>query len=153
MAGLGKNAYTKQMALYIKNRDYQRAIDFGKEFTREFPDEMIAHFLLAKAAFSLGNYEESKTEGRKAFNLAKSNDDMVTCAVLTSAAYFELHEYSKGLEFLRKMEDIKKTEDLETLLFVFSLALRDEKEALKHIEHLYELNEETAEDLITRYLK
>ncbi len=153
MAGLGKNAYMKQMAIFIKNKDYQRAYDFGKEFTEAFPDDMMAHFLLAKAAFSLQRYDDSKEEGRKAFNLAKSNDDMVTCAVLTSAAYFELHEYQKGLEFLKKMEKLKKTEDMEELLFVFSLALEDEKGAVKHVERLYELNQETAENLITKYLK
>ena len=152
MADLGKNAYIKQNALYLKNKDYGRAYEFSKEFTQKFPGEMIAYFLLAKAAFCLERYEEAAMVARKAFNMASEPEDVLTCAIMASTAYYEMGEYSKGLELLKQVEKIKANEELEELLFIFSLALKDEKEAMKHVQELYKLNKKAAEDFMARYI-
>jgi len=152
VADLGKNAYIKQNVLYLNNKDYGKAYEFSKEFVQKFPAEMIAHFLLAKAAFCLGRHEEAVLGARKAFNLAADADDMLSCAILASTAYYELKEYGKGLELLKQVEKTKTSEELEELLFIFSLAMEDEKEAMKHVQDLYKLNKKAAEEFIAKFI-
>ncbi len=152
MAELGKNAYIKQMIIYFGNQDYQVAYTFGKEFAQKFPDEMVAHFFLAKAAYWTGNHQEAASEGRKAFNLSTVPEDMLATAIIAGTAYYELREYSKGLEMLNGISKNKTSEELETLLFLFNLAIKDEKAALVHVEKLYKMNKKTAEDLMLKVI-
>lgn len=154
MATLDKpNAFAKQIVLYIKNQDYQNAYSLASEFTHRFPNEMIAHFLLAKSAYWLGKYSETAVEARKAFNLSSHPDDLLACAVLASTGYYETGEYVKGRDILVAMKKIKTSEELETMLFIFSLALRDATGAARHLEDLYKLNNKTADALMAKFLR
>lgn len=153
MEGLGRNAYIKQGALYIKNKDYQRAYEFCREFVQNFPDDMISHFMLSKAAFWAGKYEEAAAEGRKAFNMSKAEEDLAACAIITATAHYELKQYDKGYELLKTVEKTKTSEEIEKLLFIFSVAMDNEEEALKHVEYLMRLNKQAAEELILRFLE
>ena len=65
-------AYQRQLILYLQNQSNSQAYDFAKQYVAEFPDDMIAHFLLAKAALASGNFEEATHAARKAFNLSKN---------------------------------------------------------------------------------
>jgi hypothetical protein len=114
---------------------------------------MISHFMLSKASFWCGRYGEAAAEGRKAFNMAKSDDDLLACAVITATAHYELSEYAKGYELLKTVEKTKTSEELEKLLFIFSVAMEDEEEAVKHVEYLMGLNKKAAEELIVRFLE
>lgn len=147
-----KDSFVKQIAIYMGKNESQKAFDLAKEFAGLFPKEMVAHYLLAKSALALGRLEDAAAGARKAFNLAASQDDMVACAVLAGTAYYELKEYQKGFDMLKAMEEIKHTEELERLLFIFSLALNNQKEAMKHIDYLYLLNKKTAEELMLRFI-
>lgn len=149
---LGKPGYIKQSVAYFNNHDYASAYALGREFAAKFPDEMIAHFLLAKAAFWTGNYQESALAARKAFNMAKTPGDMLPCAILASTAYHEMGEYAKGYEILKAMERVQSSEELEQMLFIFSLAVKDEKEAMKHMDELRRLNKKAADDFMERVI-
>lgn len=150
MADLGKNAYVKQLLIFLSNQDYQSSLGFGKEFVEKFPAEMISHYLLAKVLYFNKDFAGSAMEGRKSFNLASDPDDILACAITTSTAYYELKEYAKGYELLNSVQ--KSTEDLETLRFVFALALSDENAALKHVQKLYALNKKSAEALMLKMI-
>ncbi|MFH0884204.1 MAG: CDC27 family protein [Candidatus Micrarchaeota archaeon] len=149
---LGKSGYMKQIVIYLSQNDFQKAYELSREYTTNFEKEMISHFLFAKASFALEKYQEAALSARTAFNLSANEDDMLTCAVLASTAYFKLKDYQGGLELLRQMEKIKVSEELEELLFVFSLAMKEESEAVKHLDTLYGLNRKTAENLLIRFL-
>jgi tetratricopeptide (TPR) repeat protein len=146
-------AFVKQITLYLKNENNQKAHTLAKEFVEKFPDDMISHFLLARACFNLGKYEATRLEGTKAFNMSHVYDDMLACALLTSTAYLETKEYAKGFKLLKEMEKEGNSEELQLALLAFSLALKNEKEALVHVEKLYKLNEKLATDLAERMIE
>jgi tetratricopeptide (TPR) repeat protein len=147
-----KETYIKQIALYLSNASYSQAYELSKSFVAKFPDELISHFLLAKSAYWSGDYAEAKLEARKSFNIAKSPEDLLTCAVIASAAYYRLGEYSKGLEMLKAVEGMKRTAELEQLLFIFSVAVENEDEAMKHIRELQRLDKKIALEFIKKYV-
>ena len=149
----GKPGYTAQVATYLKNQEYGKAYDLGKTFVQAFPDDVVAHFLLAESAFWSGKYEEAAFEGSKAFNKSSNDEDMLACAIITSSAYYELGKYAEGYKLLKMVEPRKKSEELEKLLFIFSLEMNDDKEAMKHVDDLFKLNKKAAEELIVKYLK
>lgn len=146
-------AFVKQITLYIKNKDNQKAHTLAKEFVEKFPDDMVSHFLLSKAAFNVGKFDAAKLEGIKAFNMSHVYEDMLACAILASTAYLETKEYAKGFRLLKEMEKEGTSEELQLALLVFSLALKNENEALVHIEKLYELNEKLATELAERMIE
>ena len=149
----GKPGYTAQIAAYLQNRDYLKAYSLAKEFTVKFPDEMSAHFLLSQSAFWLGRYDEAAWEGSKAFNKASAEEDMVSCAITAASAYYGGKRYSEGFAILKFAENRKKTANIETMLFMCSLAMNNGREAATHLNELYCLNKKAAEEMAVRYLK
>ena len=145
-----KESFMKQITIYLNGENHQDAYELSKQFVEKFTNEMIAHFLLAKSAFRVGKYDETAIEGRKAFNLSNSPYDALASALVTATGYYQLEEYNKGYEILKSMEQAGKSEDLQFLLFMFSLARKDTKEAAKHGAELYVMNRRATEDLIGR---
>jgi tetratricopeptide (TPR) repeat protein len=147
-----KSGFSAQIAAYLRNKDFQKAYNLSKEFVGKFPNEVISHYLLSESAFWFGRYEEAAMEGRRAYNKSVSDDDMLVSAIVAGSAYFELKQYAKGLEFLKHVESRKTSENLERLLFMFSMAVNDDKEAAEHLSELYKMNQKAAEDIALRYL-
>jgi len=147
-----KEAYARQLAIFIRNEDRQRAYELSKEFVNAHPDEMLAHFLLALAAYRLDKFDEAKLEGRKAFNLASSADDMLVSALLTSSAYYNKGEYTQGYELLKTIEKRKSTDELQKRMFIFAMALGKSDEALQHMDELFKMNESMAADMVLKML-
>jgi hypothetical protein len=143
-------AFLIQIALYLRNNDAESAYALSREFVGKFPAEMSAHYLLAFSALGSKRYEEAKTEGRKAFNMASSDEDMLTCALVASMAYYELKDYAKGYELLVVMEKRAKTAELEKLMVLFSLAANSPEEAFRHEEELFRLNSKAAIELLAK---
>ena len=156
MIELSKKGYTKQMALYLQNQDYEKAYEFGLEFANSYPDEMIAHYQLSAAAYHVGKYEEGREHGRKAFNMATADHDMLACAVQASLCYLKLGQYREGFHLLKEMEKRKRQDQLENelqeALFVFSVVMKNKAEAVDHIDKLYALNKELALKLMKSYM-
>ena len=148
-----KEAFIKQLAIYLRDDDFAKAYELARAFVKRFPEEMVSHFLLARAAFGVKKYDEAKTEGREAFNMSKSYDDMLATALLASTAHLELKEYAAGYELLREMEKQGDSAELESAMVVFSLAQRDAKELISHLERLYKLNKLLALELAMRIVK
>jgi hypothetical protein len=147
-----KEPFIKQVAIYLSNGSYQEAYDLSKEFSARFPDELVAHFLLAKSAYWVRKYDESKIEARKAFNMAVSDEDIQMCAILASSAYYRSGEYAKGYELLKGAELKKKTPEIVELLFIFSVALQDEGEAMRQIDELQKMDKKLALEFIKKYV-
>jgi tetratricopeptide (TPR) repeat protein len=143
-------AFLIQISLYLKNNDAESAYSMSKDFVAKFPSEMAAHYLLAFSALGSKRYEEAKMEGRKAFNMASSDEDMLTCALLASMAYYELKDYAKGYELLLAVEKRAKTAELEKLMVLFSLAANSPEEAFRHEEELFRLNSKAAIELLAK---
>jgi len=143
-----KSAFARQFIIFYKNEDFQKAYELGKEFTAKYPDEMLAHFLLAKSAYLLGRYDEAKTEARKAFNRAANDDDLIVCALLISCASFQLGEHTQAYDVLKSVEFRKPSDDVEHALFVLALAMDDVDLAMKHMDRLFAINEKLAINLI-----
>ena len=157
MIELSKKGYAKQMELYLNNKDYQKAFALGTDFVKSYPGEMIGQYQLSSAAFHVGEYQNAQEHGRKAFNLAKTDHDMLACAIQTSLAYLKLGQYARGYEILKEMEKNKRTDelqdDLEEALFVFSVAMKDKDAAMEHIDKLYNLNKSLALRLVRAYIE
>lgn len=145
-----KEAFIKQITIYINSKDYQKAYELSKGLAGLFPNEMISHFLLAKSSFWLGKYEETVSEGKRAFHLSKLLD-MVPCAVILASGYYQLKKYQEGYKFLNAL-DIKNDVDLQRLKFLFAVAVGDEKAARDRVEELFGLNKKIASDFIEKIL-
>lgn len=144
-----KESFVKQIAIYINNVDYQSAYSLAKEFVAMFPGEMVSHFMLAKAAFWSGYYEESVSEGKRAFTHA-ATPDFVPCVIVTASACYRLGRYKEGMAMLNGVKD--KTEDLEKLRFIFAVAMDDAKAASSCMDELFRINKKVAEELLLRFL-
>lgn len=142
-------AYQKQLILYMQNECMGQAYDFAKQYMAEYPADMVAHFLMAKAALGTNRFDEAAMEARKAFNLAKDEADMVMCAIHACIAYYKLGEYAKGFELLKATERIRVVEETEQLFFLFSLAVNDDKEAEKHFNTMFAIDEKAAREFVS----
>lgn len=145
-----KEAFIRQMAIFLGSRQYDSAYDFGREFADKFPSDMVSHYLLAKAAFWTGRYAEAAAEGRKAFNLARGTD-INACAAITASAYYSLGRYPEGYELLSKIRT-SGDEDLDKLKFIFAMVMGREKEAIECIDDLFRINRRAAEKLLENAL-
>ena len=148
-----KEAFIRQLAVYLRDDDFAKAYELAQAFVMRFPGEMISHFLLARAAFGVRRYDEAKTEARKAFNMSDKYDDMLATALLASTAHLELKEYAAGYELLREMEKHGDSAELQTIMIVFSLAQRNAMGLIRHLERLYRLNERLALEMAMRIVK
>jgi len=143
-------SYELQIVLYLKNKEYAKAYSLSKEFVECFNSEMVAHFLLMKSAFWLKKFDEAIKEGRKAFNLSHG-DDLLTCAIIISNAYYLNGNPNEAYNLLVKIQSEGNAE-VEKLLFLYSIALNNNKEAIRHIDNLYKLNRKLAKEFIIGYL-
>jgi hypothetical protein len=130
---LKKQGYIVQTAAYLRNSEYENAYGLAKQFVEKFPDEMAAHYLLSQASFWTSRFDEAVLEGSKAFNKCNCDDDMLACALVAASAYYELEKFDKGFHLLMVMGGRKKSEELEKLMFLFSLARNDAEEAALHL--------------------
>lgn len=149
-----KAPYIKQVSLYLKNGNYRKAFSLSKEFAEAFPEEMVSHFLLAKSAFWADELEIAEKESSKAFNLSKGEEELAVAGILRACILFRMKKYAQGLKLLGllKTKVPEKREDIKKLEFVFSLALKNEDEALTHLEALYKINKDSASNFITQVL-
>jgi len=153
MAGFTKReAFIAQVAFYLKNEDYKQAYPMAKELVTKFPDDMLGHYLLSKAAFWSGKYDESINEGRKAFNMSNEKD-MLICAILMASAFFKAGRYREGYDFLSSVKEIRDDKEVRTMLFLFSYALKNEKAALEHAEMLYRMDKDAALSLVSKFTR
>jgi hypothetical protein len=141
-----KDAFIKQIAVYLSSQDHEKAYLLSKEFVKAFPGEMIAHFLLAKSAFWADSPKETVSEGKKALIMAKPQD-IVACAILTASGHYRLGNYKEGQDLLKSI-DSKGNEDLERMRFAFALAMGNGKEAVYFLEELNKINRKAVESLI-----
>lgn len=137
-------AYQKQIVLYINNKSCSQAYEMSMEYLKEYPDDMVAHFLCAKSALLISKDAEAALEARKAFNLAKNEADMLMCVIHACVAYFKLGEYAKGFELLKATESIRTCEESEQLFFLFSLATNNDAEAGRHFNAMISIDSDAA---------
>lgn len=145
-----REGYEKQIALYFGTKDYQKAYDLAREFVERFGQDMMPHFLLMKSAFWLKRFEEAIREGRMAFNMATS-EDLTTCGVILSTAYYLNGNNQECYELLERLKTDGNA-DAEKLMFIYSLAVKDEQAAMEHINKLYRINRRVAEEFIMKFL-
>lgn len=149
-----KPPYIKQISIHFNNGDYKSAFSLSQEFASAFPDDMISHFLYAKAAFWLDSLETAREEALKAFNLSKGEDDLAVAGILLSCVYYNRKEFEKGNVLLNLLRTkLPQNEEIQKLKFIFALALHDEGAAMRHLETLYAINKKTASDFIVRFLE
>ena len=142
-------AYQTQLILYLQNQSNSQAYEFAKQYVVEYPEDMVAHFLLAKSAIASEHFEDATIEARKAFNLAKNEADMIMCVIHACVAYYKLGEYTKGLDLLKASEHIRTCEETEQLFFLFSLLVNDDREAERHFTAMIATDEGAAKEFLT----
>lgn len=145
-----KESFIKQIVIYLNENEAQKAYLLAKEFVERFPSDMVSHYLLAKASFWLGKYDEALSEGRKAFNMARAAD-LVPCAIIIASAHYQLGKYAEGYRILNQIE-AKDNANLEKLKLAFAIAQGQEKEAVSILDVLFKINREEAQKLLETIL-
>ncbi len=148
-----RRGYTKQIMLYLQNKEYAKAYKLSSSFRKEFPDEMISNYLYSNSSFWTKRYDDAIVYGKIAFNKCKSKDEMIASAVVVASAYFNQEEYKKAMKILNPVEKLKCSEVVEKLMLAISIAMKDKKEALRHAKNLHVLNKEVAEEVLNKYLE
>jgi tetratricopeptide (TPR) repeat protein len=146
-----ESSFTKQILIYWKEREYSKAQELSEEFVKAFPQSLMAHYMLAKCCMKLENYPLAMAEGHRAFNLAESNEDLVAAGVFLSCVYYQLRRYSKSLEILNALKEFGD-EKVEKALFIISLCVNDPTEAMMHVDALYRINKEIANEFVDKFL-
>lgn len=141
-----------QITVFLGDERYQEAHELALDFVKKFPDNMIAHFLLAKTSYCIEDFELSKSEGRIAFNMCKAPGDMASCAIITASAFYRLNEFEKAMEMLRSIEKTQINEEIEELMATIAFAMENEEEALLHIDRLMKINKNAAQKLIEKFI-
>lgn len=147
-----ESSFTKQILIYWKGKEYDKAHDLSLEFVKSFPQSLMAHYLLAKCCLKRGEAQNALAEGHRAFNLAESGDDLIGTGIFLACAYYQLRRYSKGFEILNALRDFGD-EKVEKALFILSLCMNDPTEAMLHVDALYEINHEVAARFVDRFLE
>jgi hypothetical protein len=147
-----KEAFAKLVSIHMKNHEDQKAYDLSKDFVQKFPGELLSHVLLAESAFRLKRFGEVKTEGRKALRYAQSESDFIFCAMVFSSACFHLKDYIEGYELLKEISMKKQLAEVEEALVVFSIAMKNEQDAIDHMGNLIHINRERALVLMRTYI-
>ena len=147
-----KQGYIAQISVFLKQEDSEKAYKLSKEFVNKFPNDVITHFLLCQSAYVVRKFDEAALQGRMAFNKSSSYDDMLACTILTASAYYENGKIVEGWEMLKFMERRKTNENLEKLLFIYSLAVKNKNEAVNHLNELHRINDKAADELVIKYL-
>jgi len=145
------DAFAKQIAIYFKDGQNQKAYDLAKEFAMKYPGELLPRVLVAEAAFRMGRFAEAKIEGYKALRYATSESDLVFCTLVYSSACFQLKDYIEGYDTLKRSSKGKFIEGIEEALLIFSIAMDDEQKALRHMKNLIVLNREKALEFMKMY--
>ena len=155
MAGFSDSLpYIKQIALYFQQGDYQKAYALSREFAEKHPELMEPHFLLAKSAFWLNNFQTARDEAKQAFKLSEGEEQIAVSGILLACAYYRLKEYQEGMKILRVLKSRAGTgENLMKLKFIFALALQDEPAAMRHLDQLYEINKKEASRIMLNLLR
>ncbi len=148
-----KDSYAKMISIYIKNLQDQQAYDLSKEFIQKFPGELMSHLLLAESAFRLGRYAEAKLEGRKALRYAASDYDILFCSMVFASACFQLKDYIEGYKVLKEISDRTPVLEVGEALFAFSLAMKNEGDAIFHMKNMLQINRQHALELMKDYIK
>jgi tetratricopeptide (TPR) repeat protein len=145
--------YIKQISFYFQQEKYDEACRLSQECARKFPNNMVAHYLLAKSCFWRSDFKSSGAEALKAFNLSLGEDELAVTGVLLACSYYYLHEYEKGMEILRLLKTkLPANENVGKLKFIFALSLHDEAAAVRHLEEFYALNEKAASRMMFKFL-
>lgn len=146
-----ENSFAKQMILYLQNGESGPARELGEEFVKRFPNLLISHYLYAKAMYKCGDYVGALREGHRAFNIAESEDDLVAVGIFLACAYYELKRYTKGYEVLKALRTLDDAR-VEKALFILSLCKNDPETALLHVDALYKINKEIANEFVDKFL-
>ncbi len=142
--------YIKQISIYLRDNDKAQAYDTAKAFVAKFPDEPIAHLLLAMASLMAGDPPTAKIEAHKAFNIVTSPEDLASCALVAAMAHFELKEYAKGYEILSAAGARASSPELEEMLVLFGILTENPAIAAKHYSALSKMNSKLAMELFDR---
>jgi tetratricopeptide (TPR) repeat protein len=146
-----ESSFTKQILIFWKSKEYSKAHELSSEFVKMFPQSLMAHYMLAKCCMKLRDYNLALAEGHRAFNLAESEDDLIASGVFLSCVYYQLRRYSKSLEVLNALKDFGD-EKVEKAFFIISLCVNDPTEAMMHVDALYRINKEVANDFVDKFL-
>lgn len=146
-----EGSFTKQILIYWKARQFAQAHDLSREFVAAFPQSLMAHYMLAKCCMKLEDYPAAMAEGHRAFNLAESQEDLVATGVFLACAYYQLRLYNKSIEVLNALRNFGD-EKVEKAFFIISLCVNDPTEALMHVDALYRINKEVANEFVDKFL-
>ena len=146
-----ENSYVKQIMLYYKNEDYEKACDLCREFAAQFPKSLMSHYLLAKSCYRKRDFPAALMEGHRAFNLADSDEDKVATAVFIACVCYELRRFTNAYEILKSIESINDAR-VEQALIIFSLITNQPETSMLHIDALYKINRDVADQFVTKAL-
>ena len=144
-----KEAFAIQIGHYLRNKEYSKACGLAEGMLKKFPDEPLSHFMAAKSYYFAGNYEKAQSEGRKAYALSPTRQDMLRSAVVAASSLFMLKKYDEGHKMLLPFEK-EDNEDVKKLLVIFYAVKGKGNKAGEYYKELYNLNMDAARKFIKR---
>lgn len=147
-----EHSFIKQIIIYLQNREHEKAYQLSDEFVKKFPDSLMSHYLLAKSCYWTKRFPDALREGHAALRISTTPKDMAALGVFIACVCYELKRYTVGYELLQTLQDIKD-ERIEKAMFILSLCMDEPETALLHVDELYHINKETADEFVDKFLK
>lgn len=143
-------AYSKQIAIYLKQGEYQKSLELSQEFVTAFPQVIESHYFLALSAIPLKDYTLGLLGAQKAFVLA-TGEDVLTMGLLLAQMLFLSGNLNKAKNVLLSLEATNpRNKDIEELLSLVSLAQENQADLEKHFRKLVNIDRSTAKGVVEK---
>lgn len=137
-----KEAFLKQIGIFLQKREYEKAYELSKEFTARY-DNAISHLILSKCLFWMGSYKEMLPEARKALRMS-TGDDKEPAAVLLAAACYKLGRLAEGQKALSGLGETKNMDAIK-MRFMIAAMQGKKKEQEELLRNLAAIDQKEAE--------
>lgn len=138
-----KEAYAIQISCLLADGKLADACTLSEEMIAKYPGEALSHFMASKSCFLSGDYARAASEGKIAYGLSSSREDLLASAVASASALLMLGRADEAKKMLAQLRDDKDAE-VKKLQLIISMSEGRPDEAGQRFKELYSLNRSSA---------
>lgn len=150
---LSEKAYANQIFSYIKNKEYEKALNTALDMHSHYPKSYISNIAVSKAYFWLGRNANAEKYALKAISASKNRRDTDSARLLLAIIYVQDEQFKKAYDMLDKIPRSTLNPIYWELKVILDLIL--DKNSSQDFKRLYAINYEAAEhlllDILIRY--
>jgi len=143
---LGEKAYANQALIFIKNKNYDAAVEIAEEMHQKYPRSYLSSFTLAKAYFWKERFDDAEKRCKEAVALAKTPDEKYPAYFLLASIEIALSKPKEAYLSLKNIPRTVMSEQYWELMVLLDCIL--DRDSTADFSRLYAANKEAAAKLI-----